>query len=767
MFSFIRRSLRNQLVFWFVVLTVLFGIPFVLGYVGMQRMRREVLPMFEGLVMQERNTEKSYSMMQQYYLTHDETQYDRVTKAIDSMQAESQQVYESMKKWLGSDADIVQIAQEGNQCLVETGESMRKALQLEKEQHERFTALLENVFAVIERHSETEMGTAWMNEFSKASKILLRSVVSGDVSDLDLSAELIDKARVLLPGDMQSLGAMLGQYAEQLRDLSEGYKRRSGLDDEVVEGVAAVRQHLDEVSENATRGAGAVMRLLAVSLLMSFFVLIAISVIIVMRIGQRVSSAMDLVVSQLRYIKDGDLITEVQFTERQRESVDETGKMVRLTQEVREKLRELISSVESSSSRVLGASKSVNVSSRQIAEGANSQASSSEEVSSAMEEMAANIDQNAENAQQSETVAMNVSTVLKDVLDRGHETEVAVTEIANKIAIVSEIADQTNILALNAAVEAARAGEHGRGFAVVAAEVRKLAERSGAAAEEVVGLVNQAVKVTEQANKSLSEIRPGVEKSVQLSQEVATSSMEQRNGAEQVNNALQLLNNVSQANASASDKLAQEADKLSGLSHELQEVISYFRVEQGQGGTAVVQRSKPSLSTESKDGKASGATPNVAAGSKSVPSVKAARPASSVGATDRKVPSVAAAAGSKAVKPASGGLKPTGSSALQAKLKAAVAKPKVEPKRTSVSTPSSAAMKPAPAAPTTTTTVPAPAASGSAEAKPAQSVTAGAEAPKPVTAQPKVEEAKPSKKGGVIIDMSMGGTASDSDYESF
>lgn len=767
MFSFIRRSLRNQLVFWFVVLTVLFGIPFVLGYVGMQRMRREVLPMFEGLVMQERNTEKSYSMMQQYYLTHDETQYDRVTKAIDSMQAESQQVYESMKKWLGSDADIVQIAQEGNQCLVETGESMRKALQLEKEQHERFTALLENVFAVIERHSETEMGTAWMNEFSKASKILLRSVVSGDVSDLDLSAELIDKARVLLPGDMQSLGAMLGQYAEQLRDLSEGYKRRSGLDDEVVEGVAAVRQHLDEVSENATRGAGAVMRLLAVSLLMSFFVLIAISVIIVMRIGQRVSSAMDLVVSQLRYIKDGDLITEVQFTERQRESVDETGKMVRLTQEVREKLRELISSVESSSSRVLGASKSVNVSSRQIAEGANSQASSSEEVSSAMEEMAANIDQNAENAQQSETVAMNVSTVLKDVLDRGHETEVAVTEIANKIAIVSEIADQTNILALNAAVEAARAGEHGRGFAVVAAEVRKLAERSGAAAEEVVGLVNQAVKVTEQANKSLSEIRPGVEKSVQLSQEVATSSMEQRNGAEQVNNALQLLNNVSQANASASDKLAQEADKLSGLSHELQEVISYFRVEQRQGEKAVVQQSKPSLSTESKDWKASVSKPNVAVGSKSVPSVKAARPASSVGATDRKVPSVAAAAGSKAVKPASGGLKPTGSSPLQVKPKATAAKPKVEPKRTSVSTPSSAAMKPAPAAPTTTTTVPAPAASGSAEAKPAQSVTAGAGVSKPIAAQPKVEEAKPSKKGGVIIDMSMGGTASDSDYESF
>lgn len=764
MFSFVRKSLRNQLIFWLVVLAVLFGIPFVLGYVGMQRMRHEVIPLFEGLAMQERNTEKSYNMMQQYYLTHDNQQYEEAMESIDRMQGESAQAYESMKAWLGSDGTIVRIAQEGNQGLMETGESMRKALQLEKEQHERFMTLLENVFAITERHSEREMGTAWMNEFLKANKILLRSEVSGDVSDLEKSADRLEKARELLPSDMQSLGATLGQYAGQLRDLSEAYKQRSGLDQEVVAGVDAVRQHLDRVSESATREASAVMKLLAISLLLSFFVLILVSVIIVMRIGQRVSSAMDLVVSQLRYIKEGDLITEVQFTERQRESVDETGKMVRLTQEVREKLRELISSVESSSSRVLGASKSVNVSSRQIAEGANSQASSSEEVSSAMEEMAANIDQNAENAQQSETVAMNVSTVLKDVLDRAHETEVAVTEIANKIAIVSEIADQTNILALNAAVEAARAGEHGRGFAVVAAEVRKLAERSGAAAEEVVGLVNQAVKVTEQAHKSLSEIRPGVEKSVQLSQEVATSSMEQRNGAEQVNNALQLLNNVSQANASASDKLAQEADKLSGLSHELQEVISYFRVEQGQGGTAVVQRSKPSVTTESKEGRSSEATPSVAAGSKSVPSVKTAKPGSSVGATERKVPSVAAAAGSKAVKPASGGLKPTGSSTLQAKLKtAAVAKPKVEPKRTSVSTPSSAAMKPTPAAPT----APVPAASGSVEAKPAPTTTAGVDSTKPIIAQPKVEEAKPSKKGGVIIDMSIGGTASDSDYESF
>ena len=84
----------------------------------------------------------------------------------------------------------------------------------------------------------------------------------------------------------------------------------------------------------------------------------------------------------------------------------------------------------------------------------------------------------------------------------------AMQAIAEKVSIVEEIAYQTNLLALNAAIEAARAGEHGRGFAVVATEVRKLAERSQAAAKEIGGLAGSCVRLAERSESLLDELVP-------------------------------------------------------------------------------------------------------------------------------------------------------------------------------------------------------------------------------------------------------------------
>lgn len=308
----------------------------------------------------------------------------------------------------------------------------------------------------------------------------------------------------------------------------------------------------------------------------SLLCLILTSVVIILLMKVYFTDNINLVLKRLNQIQDGKLSS----SKLRIKSNDEIGELGWAINNLNEKLRDIVGLISSGAEKVNITSNQIDEISLKVASGSSHQASSAEEVSSAVEEMAAMIENNTESAEKTQQISIKAAEGIQQLIVREEESLRYIQEISKKISIVNDIAFQTNILALNAAVEAARAGDHGRGFAVVAGEVRRLAENSRKAADEINQLSEKSVSITTNAHDFMMRLAPEIEETSQLVNDITVSSSEQSNGASQINSAIQDLNLIIQQYAATAEEMARNSKILKVEADELERSIKFFTVEE-------------------------------------------------------------------------------------------------------------------------------------------------------------------------------------------
>ncbi|MDP2847714.1 MAG: methyl-accepting chemotaxis protein [Humidesulfovibrio sp.] len=388
------------------------------------------------------------------------------------------------------------------------------------------------------------------------------------------------KSRFIKPADItqaESILAELTFYMKSFDAYTQAVKQQRDMESQLIESAREMQKVCEAARlDQKSKMFGEITwsrSLLLTGALLAIFLGTAAGLLITRAITGPVNKGL----AFAKQLADGNLDVRIDVDQK-----DEIGALASALTDMASRLRSVVLQVNASAESVASGSQELSASSETLSQGATEQAASVEEISSSVEEMASNIRQNADNAMQTESLARKSAEDARQGGQAVTQTVDAMRQIVDRIGFIEEIARQTNLLALNAAIEAARAGEHGKGFAVVAAEVRKLAERSGAAAGEIGQLSTASLAVAEKAGGMLSTIVPDIERTSELVQEISAACREQTTGADQVNKAIQQLDQVIQQNASASEETASTSEELAAQAQRLTQVMQFFKLGNSQ-----------------------------------------------------------------------------------------------------------------------------------------------------------------------------------------
>jgi methyl-accepting chemotaxis protein len=296
--------------------------------------------------------------------------------------------------------------------------------------------------------------------------------------------------------------------------------------------------------------------------------------IVVIWLSNNIINFIEKIIAFANAINGGDLKARIEIN-----TNDELGQLAKSLNSMIQTMDYAVSVIMDHSYGIESISTELKGRANELAMSSSRQAASVEELSASLEQISSHIEQGAENANITVHIVKAASVEVIEGSQATYSAMEVMKQINKKIKTIEEIAAQTNLLALNAAVEAARAGEQGKGFGVVAAEVKKLAERSRVAANEIFEMMRQGVTISTEAVNKLNKLVPQINESASLTEQISNATAEQKVGIQQINTSMIEINEINSANANSSSELLDFAKVLQNKSDELFQAVSFFKTK--------------------------------------------------------------------------------------------------------------------------------------------------------------------------------------------